>query len=177
MAGQGLLVPGTRDHQPFGTRTTFAAAVRPLSRSSKARAPSESGRTSAHASVPESPYSIADGRRAMGRILSAPQPPTAVICGNDVLAFGALFEAQGRGIDVPGSLSVTGFDDLELASQLDPPLTTMRVPTAEMGHRAAEYLLARLDNQPTQDRVALEVGLTVRGSTAPPRRRPRSVRA
>ena len=125
----------------------------------------------------ESPYRIADGRRAMGRILSAPQPPTAVICGNDVLAFGALFEAQGRGIDVPGSLSVTGFDDLELASQLDPPLTTMRVPTAEMGHRAAEYLLARLDNQPTQDRVALEVGLTVRGSTAPPRRRPRSVRA
>jgi LacI family transcriptional regulator len=118
----------------------------------------------------ESPYNIADGRLALRQVLSAARPPTAVICGNDVLAFGALFEAQRQGIEVPDRLSISGFDDLELASQLDPPLTTMRVPTAEMGRRAAEYLLARLGNRPTQECVALEVGLTVRGTTAPPRR-------
>jgi LacI family transcriptional regulator len=116
----------------------------------------------------ESPYNIADGRLALRQVMAARHPPTAVICGNDVLAFGALFEASALGIDVPGRLSISGFDDLELAAQLDPPLTTMRVPSVEMGRRAAEYLLARLDNRPTQQRVALEVGLTLRGTTAPP---------
>jgi LacI family transcriptional regulator len=120
----------------------------------------------------ESPYNIADGGLALRQVMGSARPPTAVICGNDVLAFGALFEAQRSGIEVPARLSITGFDDLELAAQLNPPLTTMRVPTIEMGRRAAEYLLARLDERPTQKCVALEVGLTVRGTTAPPWRRP-----
>ncbi|OGK84666.1 MAG: LacI family transcriptional regulator [Candidatus Rokubacteria bacterium GWC2_70_16] len=117
----------------------------------------------------ERPYDIAEGRGAF-RLLMAKEPrPTAVICGNDVLAFGALFECRSLGVEVPNQLSITGFDDLELASQVEPPLTTMHVPSEEMGRRAAEHLLARLAGKPVAPATRLEVSLIVRGTTAPPR--------
>jgi LacI family transcriptional regulator len=120
------------------------------------------------ASVVERPYGIAEGRSALGLLLAQRPAPTAVICGNDVLAFGVLFEALARGIDVPRSLSITGFDDLDLSAQLTPALTTMRVPSAEMGRRAAEFLLSRVSGDTVPDKVELEAGLIVRGTTAPP---------
>ena len=120
------------------------------------------------ASVVERPYGIAEGRSALGLLLAQRPAPTAVICGNDVLAFGVLFEALARGIDVPRSLSITGFDDLDLSAQLTPPLTTMRVPSAEMGRRAADFLLARINGETVPDKVELEAELIVRGTTAPP---------
>ena len=92
----------------------------------------------------EHEYDIAEGRRAAGRLLASPNRPTAIVCGNDVLAFGALFECRERGVGVPHEISVTGFDDQDLAANMDPPLTTIRVPATEMGRLAAEYLLARL---------------------------------
>lgn len=115
----------------------------------------------------ESRYSIKAGRAAMRTLLSTDTPPSAVICGNDVLAFGALFECQARGIAVPSKLSLTGFDDLELAAQISPPLTTMRVPSKEMGLQAAEYLLARLSGDSPPDRTELDVNLILRATTAP----------
>ncbi len=119
----------------------------------------------------EKPYDVAEGRSAMRQLLAQEFPPTAVICGNDVLAMGALLECQSRGLSVPDEISITGFDDLPLTAHLQPALTTLHVPAGEMGRRAAEYLLARLGDVPMPGSSELEVGLLVRGTTAPPRRR------
>jgi len=67
---------------------------------------------------------------------------------------------------VPKSLSIIGFDDLELANQLHPALTTVRVPAEEMWQVAADRLLAALRGETVQRRTEIEVSLVVRGSTA-----------
>lgn len=115
------------------------------------------------------PYTLTDGRSALGMLLEGPNPPTAVVCGNDILAMGALFEALTRGIDVPGTLSITGFDDLELSSHIIPALTTVHVPATEMGLNAADYLIAQNIGSIAPNRVKLEAPLIVRATTAPPR--------
>ncbi|MBL8329006.1 MAG: LacI family DNA-binding transcriptional regulator [Rubrivivax sp.] len=115
----------------------------------------------------ESPYELAAAREGARRLLA--QQPTALLCGNDVLAWGALLECQAQGLPVPAQVSVVGFDDLELSRHWQPALTTVRVPTEPMWTLAAEYLLARLAGTqiaPVQQEVAVE--LIVRGSTAPP---------
>lgn len=113
------------------------------------------------------PYTFADGRNALGELLAQREPPSAVICGNDILALGALFEALSRGIAVPGALSITGFDDLDLASQVIPPLTTVRVPATQMGLRAAEFLIAARAGKAAIARQELEAPLILRGTTGP----------
>lgn len=116
----------------------------------------------------EHAYEISEGRRAASRLLASPNRPTAIVCGNDVLAFGVLFECRARGINVPRDISITGFDDLDLAANIEPPLTTIRVPAVEMGRRAAEYLLARLEKIPIAEKTELQATLVVRETTAPP---------
>ena len=118
----------------------------------------------------EHDYDIAEGRRAASRLLASPHRPTAIVCGNDVLAFGVLFECRARGVHVPRDISITGFDDLDLAANIEPPLTTIRVPAAEMGRRAADYLLAKLEKTPTPEKTELQAALVVRETTAPPTR-------
>lgn len=116
----------------------------------------------------EWPYEISEGRKAANSLLTSPPRPTAIICGNDILALGALFECQAQGLRVPEDISITGFDGLDLAGQVDPPLTTVHIPSLEMGRRAAEYLIARLDDRPVVDKTRLESNLIVRNTTAPP---------
>jgi LacI family transcriptional regulator len=118
----------------------------------------------------ERPYGLAPAREGLRQLLRAKSPPTAVVCGNDVLALGALLEAQHLGLQVPRDLSIVGFDDLEVASHMQPALTTVQVPAQAMWHRAADYALtmARGETPPANHEV--EVSLVVRGSTAPPRR-------
>lgn len=116
------------------------------------------------------PYTLTDGRSALAMLMEGPNPPTAVICGNDILALGALFEALSRGIRVPEQLSITGFDDLELSSHTLPALTTVHVPAPEMGLHAADYLIAQSSGLLTPSRVELEAPLIVRGTTAAPNR-------
>ncbi len=78
-------------------------------------------------------------------MLADPQrKSTAVICSNDLLAIGALLEARAMGLEVPRDLSITGFDDITLAAEFDPPLTTMKVDNAEIGRLAATHLLTCL---------------------------------
>ena len=112
---------------------------------------------------------IKGGREAARLLMSQADRPTAIVCGNDVLAMGALFECQSMGLDLPRDVSVAGFDDLPLAAHLSPPLTTMAVPSEQMGRFAAEYLLARFAGAQVAERKELEVGLVVRETTAPPR--------
>jgi LacI family transcriptional regulator len=120
--------------------------------------------------IVEEPYSIEGGREGLRRILDSGGHPTAVICGSDVLAFGAIIECDDRSIAVPRDLSVAGFDDLDFAAHLRPPLTTIKVPAVEMGQRAAEYLLARLGGKPHASHYPLDTNLILRQSTAPPAR-------
>lgn len=114
----------------------------------------------------ESRYTIDGGRHAMRQLLRLERPPTAVLTGSDVLAFGALVECKAQGIAVPEQVSIVGFDDMEFAAHLDPPLTTLQVPVAQMGQNAADYLLACVANEPRYDQVELETRLVVRKTTA-----------
>lgn len=116
----------------------------------------------------EKPFSLAGGRDGMRELLQTAPRPTAVICGNDVLAIGALAECQALGLAVPRELSLTGFDDMEIAAAISPGLTTVHFPTAELGGYAAEHLIARLAGESFETRVELPVELVVRGSTAQP---------
>ena len=93
---------------------------------------------------------------------------TAVICGNDQLAFGALIECYRQGIVVPDQVSIVGFDDLEFASQILPTLTTIRVPAEEIGRRAAAFLVDRLNGLASPMTTEVAVSLVVRGSSGPP---------
>ena len=116
--------------------------------------------------VVERSYGIANGRDGL-RVLSAlTPPPTAIVCGNDILALGALIEAREMGLGVPEDVSIVGFDDLDFSSQLTPPLTTMEVPAREMGEGAAAFVLDTLGGRPTSSRVRLEPKLVARRSTA-----------
>jgi LacI family transcriptional regulator len=115
----------------------------------------------------EAPYTLQAAREGMATLLDAAPAPTAVLCGNDVLAVGAMLECQARGVAVPQTVSVIGFDDLDLARQWRPALTTVHVPTERMWTLAAEYLLGRLAGrvaEPQQREIAVE--LVVRESTA-----------
>lgn len=115
------------------------------------------------------PYKIGEGRVALRTLLEQPQRPTAVICSNDILAFGALAEASRMGLAVPGDVSVVGFDDADFAQELTPPLTTVRVEAAQIGTLAAEFLLDRIDGRPTLEKLEIPVTIVVRQSAAPPR--------
>jgi LacI family transcriptional regulator len=117
-------------------------------------------------------YDLAAARDGLRQLLAARPPPTAVLCGNDVLAFGALLEARHLGVAVPQQLSVIGVDDLELARHLDPALTTIRVPAEAMWTLAAERLIGVLRAEAVPRRTELEVELVVRESAA---RAPRRV--
>lgn len=122
-----------------------------------------------HRLVEES-YTLAGGRSGLREILANGPAPTALVCGNDVLAIGALAECHDRGIAVPAQLSITGFDDMEIAAVVTPALTTLRFPALDVGALSAQHLLARLAGREAQMRTELPVELVVRGSTAPPRR-------
>jgi LacI family transcriptional regulator len=121
--------------------------------------------------VIEAPYTLAGGRDAMQLLLDSAAPPTAVACANDVLAMGAVLECAARHIAVPEAVSVTGFDDMEAASILVPPLTTVRVPMHELGYAAAQRILADIGGRVEARVTELAVDLIVRGTTAPPRAR------
>ena len=120
----------------------------------------------------EVPLSVAGGREAVSRLADAGPMPTGVVCTSDVLAYGAQIECRARAIAVPGALSVTGFDDLPPSAHMFPALTTIVIPSEEMGRRAADHLLARLAGEEPPQRVLLPTQLVVRETTAPPARRP-----
>ena len=121
----------------------------------------------------ERPYALASAREGLRELMEATPAPTAVVCGNDVLALGALLEAQHLGLDVPRDLSIVGFDDLEMASHVQPALTTVHVPAEAMWRRAAERALALARGEAPARDLEVEVSLVVRGSTAPPAQRTR----
>ncbi|MFD4030858.1 LacI family DNA-binding transcriptional regulator [Streptomyces sp. NPDC058637] len=114
------------------------------------------------------PLDVRAGREAAEAVLASPgPPPTAIVCDDDILAAGACKAVRRRGLRVPDDISVTGFDDLALATAVEPELTTVRLPAEQVGERGMTALLAVLDGRRTEQ-AALPVHLVVRGSTAPP---------
>lgn len=116
----------------------------------------------------EGNWKVEDGMKAFQAIMSTGDPPTAVICGNDYLAIGCLLQARAMGLDVPRDVSVTGFDDVDMARLLDPGLTTMRVPDAEVGAMTGQYLVDVLEGRAAVLGNVPAPELIVRGSTAEP---------
>lgn len=114
-------------------------------------------------------YEIEEGAAAFRHLMRQPNPPTAIVCGNDVLGFGAILEAGKIGVDIPGDVSVIGFDDLVLSRHLTPSLTTIQIPTEVMWCRAADTLLALLDDAEAPVAIEIDVSLVVRESTAAPK--------
>jgi DNA-binding LacI/PurR family transcriptional regulator len=108
------------------------------------------------------------GYQAIHQLLSMNEPPTAIFASIDMLAINVLHESAKIGINVPGELSVVGFDDIRLASMTAPPLTTVAQPKQEIGTLATEMLLERIrdPDMPARERV-LDAELVIRGSTAP----------
>jgi len=123
-------------------------------------------------------FTMQSGAAGMAQLLKLREPPTAVLCGNDEMAFGAISELRRSGFSVPEDLSVVGFDDQNMAAFYNPPLTTVHIPRRELGRRAALELMELLEGRSVAHEVVLPTRLIVRDSTAPPRvRKPRRARA
>jgi DNA-binding LacI/PurR family transcriptional regulator len=117
--------------------------------------------------VHETEFTFDNGRRAMARFLAMTPAPTAVFFVSDILAIGALLECAERSVAVPGTVSIAGFDDLDLSRHVRPALSTIRVPTHEMGRLAAELLLDVIGGGPRRKRL-LDTEVVLRASTGPP---------
>jgi DNA-binding LacI/PurR family transcriptional regulator len=117
----------------------------------------------------ETEIAIDAAAEAAGPLLK--ERPTAVFCDDDLLAAGLYIAARERGLRIPADLSVVGFDDMDFARALEPPLTTVALDPEGMGATAFELLEGQMNGRRTRKRVVLPGELLVRGSTGPPGRR------
>jgi LacI family transcriptional regulator len=118
----------------------------------------------------EGDWEIPGGYEAAAQLLDLPERPTAIFASNDNMAFGVVRAARERGIEIPGDVSLVGFDDTELTKAVTPALTSVRQPLAELGRTAVSVLKRLVDGQRIETlRVELATRLVVRESTAPPR--------
>ena len=106
------------------------------------------------------------GERAAEELVGLRERPTAVVAGNDLVAFGLISSLGSRGVSVPSDISVVGFDGLPLGARSNPPLTSVQQPIAEMG-RIAIRLAEQAANDGTIEHVVLRPQLLVRSSTGP----------
>jgi len=138
------------------------------------RALAEHGLAADAVTVERGDFTFRSGSLIAARFLDLPLRPTALICANDDMAAGALSTAHGRGLDVPGDLSITGFDDTPVSEIVWPPLTTVHQPLKAMGRHAVAVLISRLSPSAVQGNWRFETldhGLVLRGSTAAPAQR------
>jgi len=115
------------------------------------------------------PASIDGGAGALRRAWATGLRPTAILTMSDAMAIGAMHELRARSLRVPEDVSVVGFDDIDLAAHVDPPLTTIHQPIRRKGEEAARLLLRVIERQGRgqPEHVRLETRFVVRGSTAP----------
>lgn len=121
--------------------------------------------------LPAGPLAMADfsgaaGARATHELLDLPEPPTAIVYGNDLMAIAGMAAAADRGVRVPRDLSIVGFDDVPLAAFVSPPLTTVKENVVTWGTAAAELLVATVEGGETPEIDLPHVDFIVRGSTA-----------
>ncbi|MBN1267050.1 MAG: LacI family DNA-binding transcriptional regulator [Anaerolineales bacterium] len=123
--------------------------------------------------VIEGNLQIEGGRAALTRILQASPRPTAIFAANDLMALGFLWEARSQGLRIPEDFSLLGLDNIPLASQITPGLSTIALPIHQIGRQAMETLLAMINNQPPtttdpSEPALIPTELILRESTAPP---------
>ncbi|MFA9499973.1 substrate-binding domain-containing protein [Mannheimia sp. E30BD] len=113
----------------------------------------------------ESHFDFAGGVEGMNKLLAQPEKPTAVFACSDTIALGAYQAIWQHGLSVPKDISIIGYDDIELAKYLSPPLSTISQPKAELGQLAVETLLKRIRSQTTDfQTIMLEPELVLRNS-------------
>ncbi|PWC06208.1 LacI family DNA-binding transcriptional regulator [Mycetocola zhujimingii] len=118
--------------------------------------------------VIETDFSVGQGADATRRLLDADDPPTAIVYANDPMAIAGLGVAQQRGLDVPGDLSITGFDGSDISAFVFPALTTITSDPVEWGRVAARTLLDQVATGAASNVTLAPATLLVRRSTAPP---------
>ena len=115
-------------------------------------------------------YSYDSGAKGAEQILSLASPPSAIVCSNDSMAIGAIRAIHEMGLEVPGDISVVGFDDIVVASQIYPPLTTVVAPISEMAASSIKMLVSLIGGVvPDVKHVALPAHLVIRESCASPK--------
>jgi DNA-binding LacI/PurR family transcriptional regulator len=122
------------------------------------------------ADIIETDYSAEQGARATRKLLSLPDPPTAIVFDSDLLAVTGLGVAQQMGFAVPDDVSIVGWDDSLISQVVHPPLTAITRDITGFGATAARQLLAAIDGEATEDVETVRGELTMRGSTGRPRR-------
>ena len=115
----------------------------------------------------EADFSAEGGAAATRQLLDVAEPPTAIVYANDLMAIAGLAVAARRGLDVPGDLSVTGYDDTELAAHVQPSLTSVSTDVIGWGRAAAMRLLELVDQRPATEVQLPQPQLVVRGSSGP----------
>ena len=117
-------------------------------------------------------YSFDHGYLSALTILNRPDRPTAILCANDIIAFGALRSARELGLHVPDDVSIMGFDNIEASVYCEPQLTTVNHPKYELGRVSALMLIAKIQNEAEPSKhLQLRTSVVVRESTAPPRKK------
>jgi LacI family transcriptional regulator len=127
------------------------------------RAMAEAGVAVDAALIQPGEYSFGSGAAAAEALLRLTMPPTAIFASSDDMAAGALAAAHRLGVNVPGDVSIAGFDDSALAEVVWPALTTIRQPTRDLAHAAADLLF---NDEATPRQIILKHSLIIRGSTA-----------
>lgn len=111
-------------------------------------------------------FSQRSGYQNTQALMVAPQPPTAILCGNDLMALGAMSAIMEAGLTVGRDISVTGFEDIPLAEHSQPPLTTLQQPTFMIGQRLCELLIKNIRGEKNQTEVFYP-SLIIRQSCGP----------
>jgi LacI family transcriptional regulator len=112
-----------------------------------------------------SPWNTRQANAETHRLLDLDQPPTAIFAASDDMAIGAIHAARDRGLRLPDDLAVVGFDDIPLAEEITPQLTTVHVPLVSMGRRAAQLLAAKDRSQDSPEVEVMPVELVRRSSS------------
>ncbi|MBZ0296598.1 MAG: LacI family transcriptional regulator [Anaerolineae bacterium] len=120
--------------------------------------------------IVEGDFGRSGGYEGGQKLMSLPQPPTAIFASNDLSALGLIEAIRGQGLQIPEDLSIIGFDDVPQVSLDYPRLTTVRQPLGEMGRIAVKILLEHIENPVrTMRQITLATQLIVRDSCKPPR--------
>lgn len=110
--------------------------------------------------VVPAPTTLRSGSGALAELMATDGGIDAVFCSSDLLALGVLTEARSRGLTVPGALAVVGFGDLELAADLRPALSTVRIDAGAVGRQAARFIVDRAQGRAVQERV-VDIGFSI----------------
>ena len=113
-------------------------------------------------------FSFESGVAAARQLLALKRRPTAIFAADDDMAVGTIWAAAQAGVSVPRELSICGFDDTSIATQVWPPLTTVHQPVREMGHRATDELLRQVSGKGHATMVEVPYEMRIRASTAAP---------